>query len=133
MERSAQLGLGEGPFKSGSNIPTPRYHQYRVTHAGSHSRTYVRFLSQRYSRQLRVSCYLMFRGAVTQKYICVPRFGARFGHLSGNLKTNICFWDRIHIRIKGQNFNFYLETYAATTHRYHIYLIRLRILHSTLY
>ena len=41
MERGVQLGLGEGPIKSGSNVPTPRYHQYRITHAGSYSRTYV--------------------------------------------------------------------------------------------
>ena len=67
MERGVQLGLGEGPIKSGSNVPTPRYHQYRVTHAGSYSRTHVRFLNQLYSRQLRVSCFLMFRGAVTHR------------------------------------------------------------------
>ena len=42
-----------------SNIPTSRYHRYRVTHAGSYLRTCVRFLSQLYSRQLRVSCVLM--------------------------------------------------------------------------
>ena len=43
----------------GSNIPTPWYHQYRVTHAGSYLRPRVRFLSQLYFRQLRVSCILI--------------------------------------------------------------------------
>ena len=42
-----------------AEIPTPRYHRYRVTHAGSYLRTHVRFLSQLYSRKLRVSCILM--------------------------------------------------------------------------
>ena len=47
------MGLGEGPIKSGSNVPTPRYYRYHVTHAGSYSGTLVRFLSQIYSRQLK--------------------------------------------------------------------------------
>ena len=43
-----------------SNIPTPRYQRHRVTHTGSYLRTTVRFLSQLYFRQLRVSCVLMW-------------------------------------------------------------------------
>ena len=39
MESCTQLGLGEGPIKSGSNVPTPRYHRYHVTHAASYSHT----------------------------------------------------------------------------------------------
>ena len=46
---------GESHRARGSNIPTLRYHQYRVTHAGSYLRTPVRFLSQLYFRQLRES------------------------------------------------------------------------------
>ena len=72
MEKAVQLGLGEGPIKSGSNVPTLRYHQYRVMRVVSCSLTCVRFLSQLYSRQLRVSCFLMFREAVahrTRKYL----------------------------------------------------------------
>ena len=65
MEKGAQLGLGEGPIKSWYYVPTPLYQWYLVTHSASYSRTYVRFLSQLYSRQLRVSCFLMFRGACT--------------------------------------------------------------------
>ena len=67
MESDVQLGQGEGPIKSGPNVPTARYHRYRVTHTGSYLCTYVRFLSRLYSRQLRVSCFLMFRGARTHR------------------------------------------------------------------
>ena len=53
-------GPGGGTHRArGSNIPTPRYHRHRVTHAGSYLRTNVRFLNQLYFRQLRVSCVLM--------------------------------------------------------------------------
>ena len=51
----------------GSNIPTPRYHRYRVTHAGSYLRIRMRFLKQLYSRQLRVNSTLIFRGAVLHR------------------------------------------------------------------
>ena len=34
MERGVQLGLGEMPFKSGNNAPTPLYHRYHITRAG---------------------------------------------------------------------------------------------------
>ena len=57
MKRDVQLGLEERPIRSGSNIPTPQYHRYCITHAGSYSHTYVRFLSQLFSRQLRVSFF----------------------------------------------------------------------------
>ena len=55
------LGVPTGPRGGthracGSNIPTPRYQRHRVTHAGSYLHTNVRFLSQLYFRQLRVSC-----------------------------------------------------------------------------
>ena len=58
------LGVPTGPRGGihrarGSNIPTPQYQRHRVTHAGSYLRTDVRFLSQLYFRQLRVSCVLM--------------------------------------------------------------------------
>ena len=54
--RGRPTGPGGGTHRAcGSNILTLRYHQYRVTHAGSYLRTCVRFLSQLYSRQLRVS------------------------------------------------------------------------------
>ena len=32
MKSSVQLGLGDGPVKSGSNVPTPLYHLYCITH-----------------------------------------------------------------------------------------------------
>ena len=58
------LGVPTGPRGGthralGSNIPTPRYQRHRVTHIGSYLHTNVRFLSQPYFRQLRVSCVLM--------------------------------------------------------------------------
>ena len=40
----------------GSNIPTPQYHRYRVTHAGSYLRTVVRFLIQLYSTRPNFLC-----------------------------------------------------------------------------
>ena len=43
----------------GSNVPTPRYHRYRVTHAGSYLHTWCALCSQLYSRQLRVTGFLM--------------------------------------------------------------------------
>ena len=53
----------------GSNIPTPRHHRHRVTHAGSYLRTSVRFLSQLYFRQLRVSCNLdLYLGQILSRY-----------------------------------------------------------------
>ena len=75
LERGVQRGLGEGPIRSGSNVQTPQYHWYRVTHARSYSRTYMHFPSQLYSRQLRVSFFLMFRGAVTHQAHLVSDFG----------------------------------------------------------
>ena len=41
MGLGVQPGLGVMPIKSGSNVPTLRYHRYRVTHAGSYSRTFA--------------------------------------------------------------------------------------------
>ena len=46
MELPIVTGDPTGPrggihLDRGSNIPTPRYHQYRVTHAGSYLRTRV--------------------------------------------------------------------------------------------
>ena len=55
MERGVQLGLGEGPIKSGSNIPTP------------YTLTTVRFLCQLYSWQLRMTCILIYKGAVSHR------------------------------------------------------------------
>ena len=38
--RASDWAWGRSPIKSGSNVPNPRwYHRYRVTHAGSYSRT----------------------------------------------------------------------------------------------
>ena len=51
---AVQLGLGEGPIGIVGPISQPR-----GTHAGSYLRTSVRFLSQLYFRQLRVSCILI--------------------------------------------------------------------------
>ena len=51
-------------------VSQPRwYHRSRVTHAGSYLRTHtvVRFLCQLYSRQLRVACTLIYRGAVSHR------------------------------------------------------------------
>ena len=56
MGSGVQLGLGEGPIKSGSNVSTPRVPH--VTHADSYSRKSA-FCRQLYSGQLRVSCILM--------------------------------------------------------------------------
>ena len=60
MGSSVPTGPRGGTHRArGSNIPTPRYHRHRVTHTGSYLRTNVRFLSQLYFRQLRVSCVLL--------------------------------------------------------------------------
>ena len=34
---------GRSPSVNGSNVPTPRYHRYRVSHAGSYLRTQCAF------------------------------------------------------------------------------------------
>ena len=41
------------------NVPTPRYHQYRVMDAGSYLHTQCASCNQLYSRQLKVTCFLM--------------------------------------------------------------------------
>ena len=41
MGSGIQLGLGEGPIKSESNVPTPQYHRYRVMHVSSYLRSYA--------------------------------------------------------------------------------------------
>ena len=53
MKMPMGSGIPTGPrggthWSRGSNIPTPRYHRHRVTHAGSYLCTNVRFLSQLY-------------------------------------------------------------------------------------
>ena len=57
--KGLQLGLGEGPFKSGSNAPTRRYHRPRVLHADLYLHTVCAFCSQLYSGKPRVVCSLM--------------------------------------------------------------------------
>ena len=56
VETGIKLGLEEGPIKW---VQCPVYHWSRVTHAGSHLRTTLRFCSQLYSRQLRVTRILI--------------------------------------------------------------------------
>ena len=50
---------GRDPSGSWVQYPNLRYHRNLVTHTGSYLRTNVRFLSQLYFRQLRMSCVLM--------------------------------------------------------------------------
>ena len=66
VEIPMRLGVPTGPRGGthrdrGSNVPTPRYHRYRVTQAGSYLHTYQQcaFCNQLYTRQLRVTCFLM--------------------------------------------------------------------------
>ena len=59
-------GPGEGPIKSGSNVPTPRVPSV-PRHTDSYSRTTMSFMCQLYSRQLRVTCILIYRGAVSHR------------------------------------------------------------------
>ena len=61
MGSGVQLGPGEGPIGEEGPMSQPRgYHRSRVTHADSNSRTTVHFLCQLYSRQLRVTCILIY-------------------------------------------------------------------------
>ena len=63
-----QLGLGEGPIGIMGPMSQPRgYHWSRVTHADMYSHTIMWFPYQLYSRQLRVTCILIFRGAVSHR------------------------------------------------------------------
>ena len=56
MGSGVPTGPRGGTYQTrGSNILTPRYRWYRVSHDGSYLRTCVRFLILLYSGQLRVS------------------------------------------------------------------------------
>ena len=59
--RGVQLGLGRGPSKVGPMS------QPRGMHTDSYSRTTLPFMCQLYSRQLRVTCILIYRGAVSHR------------------------------------------------------------------
>ena len=68
MEEAIQLGQVKGPIGIVGPISQPRGYQWsRVTHAGMYSHTIVCFPYQLYSRQLRVTCILIYIGAVSHR------------------------------------------------------------------
>ena len=109
MKSDIQLGLGEGPIKKVGSMSQPRGAIDTVSCTLTHTHAMMCFLGQLYSRQLRVSRVLIYRGAVTRR----ARSLLKMSSCVGNPVRTPCLCPLVGQQDDRNNCNWFPSTYRA--------------------